>query len=222
MGREKKSLSGLNRFDAIFFINLESCKERRRSIEAQLSMAGAEPGRVRRFAAIEDLLNGHRGCAKSHLGVLKIALQEKLENILILEDDFVFTQNSDAIDTFFHHFQSQWDVFFLSAKVLKHEPTKHDDIRRILSAKMAHSYAVHQRYFSVLIALYEHIVQEMEGHFTSGHTDEALYALDQTWNVLMPKGRWYAPRILLGHQSDGYSHIDHVHLSRPIPHMQLD
>ena len=79
----------MNRFSDIkniYYINLESRLDRKIHIEKELKNIGLQ---ARRFNAVK-CNNGAIGCSISHLEVLKMAAQLKLDHILILEDDIQF------------------------------------------------------------------------------------------------------------------------------------
>ena len=82
-------------FQRFYVVNLPERTDRRREMLAELATAGiaADDPRLRFFRAVrpEDAgpfpSLGSRGCYLSHLGILREALAEGLENVLVLEDD---------------------------------------------------------------------------------------------------------------------------------------
>jgi glycosyl transferase family 25 len=89
------------RFERIFIINLASRADRRQEMSEQLSRVGlsADSEQIRFFNAVRPTeaegfpTIGTRGAFMSHLGVLRQAVAEGLERILILEDDVNFSQD---------------------------------------------------------------------------------------------------------------------------------
>ena len=77
-------------FDAIYCINLDRDRERWRRIASRFEGLGILD-RVRRFPAIETPTNHHIGCALSHRGVIQEVKRQGLENVLVFEDDALFT-----------------------------------------------------------------------------------------------------------------------------------
>ncbi len=87
-------------FDRIYVINLPYRKDRLNSVTKELGRAGISfcPGKVEVFSAIRpeepagfpDI--GWRGCFLSHLGVIKQAKKDKLNNVLIMEDDLLISR----------------------------------------------------------------------------------------------------------------------------------
>ncbi len=87
-------------FDRIYVINLPYRKDRLNSVTKELGRAGINfcPGKVEVFSAIRpeepagfpDI--GWRGCFLSHLGVIKQAKKDNLNNVLIMEDDLLISR----------------------------------------------------------------------------------------------------------------------------------
>ena len=69
-----------------FVINLKKRPERLNYIKKEFEYIGWDNVEV--FEGIE--LNSHVGCAKSHLEIIKRAINDNLENVIIFEDDIVF------------------------------------------------------------------------------------------------------------------------------------
>jgi len=89
----------LNFFDKSYIINLPERTDRRQKMEQELKLLGSvEPSRVVFFPAVKPADPGDfpsigaRGCFLSHLEVLKEAKRQNLDNVLILEDDLLFTR----------------------------------------------------------------------------------------------------------------------------------
>lgn len=202
----------LRQIDAVYYINLNHRKDRKLSIESQLEVLGVDKSKVQRISAIHNVLNGHLGCAKSHIKALDQAINNQLENVLILEDDMMFSKNrlevENYIEEFFQIFEDQWDVFFLAANVLNYESTHSEKIKRVTQALCAHAYCVNRRYFSTLKECFQSSVDEMgeEELFM----DSQYKAIDRKWMDLQKVDRWYIGKYPLGHQGRSYSDIEHM------------
>jgi hypothetical protein len=89
----------LDCFRTVYVINLPERKDRRRAIVKELESAGMPlaPGSVEMFPAVKPSDKrgfpniGARGCFLSHLGILRQAIERKLPNVLILEDDLMIS-----------------------------------------------------------------------------------------------------------------------------------
>ncbi len=77
-------------FDAIYCINLNTKTDRWEAVQARFEALGIA-GRVRRFPAFETPSNHHIGCALSHRAILAEAKQRGLRNVLVFEDDVIFS-----------------------------------------------------------------------------------------------------------------------------------
>ena len=82
-------------FERIVVINLPERTDRRREMTAELRRAGIDrrDPRLQFFAGIRPADAGQypsigaRGCFESHLGVIREAIRDRVESVLILEDD---------------------------------------------------------------------------------------------------------------------------------------
>ncbi|MCF7806271.1 MAG: glycosyltransferase family 25 protein [Simkaniaceae bacterium] len=212
---------GLHRFDAILYINLAHRQDRKKRVLSNLQKANVNMKRVIRIDACPDALNGHRGCALSHIKALQFAITKKYQNALILEDDFVFHSSSSEIEhyveTFFDHFKSNWDVFLLSSNVIEYEATSHSNIKRVLCAQTAHSYAVNQHYFPILLKNFEFALSLMKDDIFFFQTGDNTRAIDQIWKLLQPHGKWYIGEKTIGKQGASFSDIEIDHIKRFMP-----
>jgi GR25 family glycosyltransferase involved in LPS biosynthesis len=201
----------LHPFDGVVYINLSHRKDRNQLLLEELSRLEIAPYLIHRIDAIHDFLNGHRGCAQSHYLALEFAQKKGWKNVLVLEDDMQFTKSKEEvkqeIDTFFQHFTSCWDVFFLAANVFESCPTDHPSIKKVLCAQCAHAYAVNQHYFSTLQRCFQEAYQAMQDD--EYFVDSLFKAIDQRWKTIQPQGRWYIGQVL-GQQRRSYSDIEHV------------
>ena len=81
----------------IFYINLDKRTDRKIHIENQLKLLNWS---AHRFPAILHSF-GAIGCSLSHLTLLRYARKNKLDHILIMEDDVTFLNPSLLIISFF-------------------------------------------------------------------------------------------------------------------------
>jgi GR25 family glycosyltransferase involved in LPS biosynthesis len=77
-------------FDAIYCINLDRQPERWAAMQRRFRKLGIER-RVRRLPAADTPLNHHIGCALSHRRIIAEAKQQRLQAVLVFEDDVHFT-----------------------------------------------------------------------------------------------------------------------------------
>lgn len=202
----------LNFFDKIFYINLSHRKDRKESIETQLKDLGVDVSRVVRVEAHHDVLNGHKGCALSHVKALQQAKALNISNALILEDDMVFEKSKETIDNyieeFFQSFSNEWDVFFLATNVFEYLDTGHANYKAVKKSLCAHAYAVNHCYLDTLIDCFETAAKLMvEDELFTGAMHKAI---DRAWHKLQGKDRWFIGKEPLGHQGASYSDIEHI------------
>ena len=86
--------------DKIIYINLDKRTDRKAEIEQELQHNNL---RFERFPAIQTP-EGCIGCSLSHLQVVKLAKERGYNNILILEDDFMFLSSDSGPPTQKHRF----------------------------------------------------------------------------------------------------------------------
>lgn len=85
----------IQHFQRSYIVNLPERDDRRREMNAELKQAGlcADGKRIRYFRAVRPADAGEfpslgaRGCFMSHLGILKEAIRDGLDNLLVMEDD---------------------------------------------------------------------------------------------------------------------------------------
>ena len=103
-------------FDAIYCINLARETARWREVTARFTRLGILH-RVRRFEAIPAQPNHHIGCGLSHRAVVEEASRHGLENLLVLEDDVVFTTDViEGLQTALQELRGrEWKMLYLGA-----------------------------------------------------------------------------------------------------------
>ncbi|MEG3123318.1 glycosyltransferase family 25 protein [Sphingomonas sp. GB1N7] len=111
----------LAKFDQIRIINLPERKDRRREVTKELARIGAlgDP-QIAFFDAVKptdpaDFPSlGARGCFMSHLDILRAAVADGVGTLLIIEDDFNFTDDfaMSAREQIDRLFGADWDIFY--------------------------------------------------------------------------------------------------------------
>jgi len=114
-------------FDRAYVINLSDRPDRRHQAEQEFRRAGINipNGNVQFYTAVRPTDKGRfenigtRGCFNSHRGILEIADQERLRNVLIFEDDVSFRDIGVAFErqlmTQLSH--EDWDVVFFGYSI---------------------------------------------------------------------------------------------------------
>ena len=187
--------------DKIIYINLNKREDRKLSIENELDNYGFK--NYERFEAIETLGMGFIGCANSHLSVLKIAKERNYKNILILEDDFVFSVNKTKLDILLDEFfqiNIPYDVCMLSYNLNEFLEIDNSVVNKILFSQTASGYIVNSNYYNVLIELYEWAMPLLMS--TRQHW---IYANDIVWEKYQRNDNWVYFKNRIGKQRAGFS-----------------
>ena len=184
----------LSAFDSIRIVSLPYRLDRRAAIATDLSAYGLVPGhgRVSFFDAIRpDSVGGFpsvgaRGCYLSHLEVLRQARADKVNRLLVLEDDAMFLPVLvDSMPSLGSFLKDDWDLLY-PGHFLATEP---GPLRWLLTSNSilcTHAYAVNQRVISVLIHDLEVYLMRPPGDPLGGpmHLDAAY----NTFRAQHPEG----------------------------------
>ncbi len=189
------------KIEKVFFINLDKRTDRREEIENELKKMDIV---AERYPAIYTPESGIVGCGYSHLNVLKMAKEQNVKNVLILEDDFEFIISKEEFEEELEHFFNtipDYDVCMLGYIVQQSEEVNNNPkIRRLLNAQTASGYIVNGNYLDTLIELYSWAIPALER--TNEHWN---YANDHVWKQLQPNGKWYYFVNRIGKQRRSYS-----------------
>ena len=187
----------------VFYINLESRKDRKIHAEFQLKSIGITS--ASRFNAIKAT-NGAIGCSMSHLRCLEIAKQNNWDHILIVEDDITFKNPSLFAKqlNFFLDTHKVWDVVLIGGNVVPPYKQIDDTCIKVFSCQTTTGYMVKSHYYDILIENYkmgiQKLLREPEKHI--------LYAIDKYWFQLQEKHLWYLIIPLTVTQREDYSDIE--------------
>lgn len=175
-----------NIFDKTYIINLPERIDRKHEIQAELKSIGSDliTGKVELFPAIKPHdygdfpSQGVLGCFLSHLQVLKLAREENLKNVLIIEDDLAISRRIRRISSILPDFLNDrdWDIIFLGflpycgldfSDYYSKASVKSYDSNKIYSIEMTdkpvrgtHFYVVRQSMYTPLIVYLENLLNE--------------------------------------------------------------
>jgi hypothetical protein len=211
---------GLNRLDAIIYINLDHRKDRKKQIEKELERMGVKKSKIIRFPAVYEKMNGHLGCVKSHIGVMKIIQNSNFNNALILEDDFKFTLSKDEtnkkIEHFLDKFGKNWDAIHLSRGHWNKDKDIDEHLCKIKNSTTSSGYIVNNNN-----NFYENLLNDFKGSeekltrnlekWLIENPGKKKYedgaALNQHWAGLQSRSKWYMFEPVLGEQAGSPSTI---------------
>jgi hypothetical protein len=201
--------TGLNRFDKVFYINLEHRQDRNQQILSELQKLEVDPKKIVRIDAYRDILNGHRGCALSHIKALKLALEMDLEEVVILEDDAFFLTDTSELEAHLSHFfmhVNAYDILLLGSRVELFQESNITGIHRARRARLAHAYVVRKHYIPKLLAVYEATYKRLLSIPLAKEAHDCV--IDRAWDPLFEQDRILFTKIF-AYQRGGYSDIQH-------------
>ena len=201
---------GINRLDAIIYINLENRNDRKELLMKELEKLNTNMGKVHKISGVFIPKNGHKGCIQSHILALNMIKLNKWKRVLILEDDAELDITPEifndllnkTIDTLDEKY-SNWDVIML-ATANKDIDNKQEmipldivspdgnklNIQKLKTATTSSAYIVKDTYVDNIINLFNTCNDNMEHKKLSGQGFE-YWALDQKWAELQIKDNWY-------------------------------
>jgi hypothetical protein len=164
----------IEHFQRCVIVNLPERDDRRREMNAELRQAGlsADGAHIRYFRAVRPIDAGEfpslgaRGCFMSHLGILKEAIRDDLDNILVMEDDLALDPRVCAApQAMLKAFQeARWDFAYfghVEASDGRENPAWQETRAPLATT---HFYALNRR---VLRPLHDHLeacLQRPSGH----------------------------------------------------------
>ena len=169
----------------VFYINLDHREDRKQNIENELNELNWE---YKRFNAIK-LKDGRIGCSMSHLALLKKAKQEKLNYIVIIEDDAHFLNKAFISNIITKVIQEKikFDVFLLAGNIReKPLPTNYQNIFQVKKCCTTTAYIVSSLYYDKLIANIEESIKLL----MKKPKEHYYYAIDVYWQHLQARDDW--------------------------------
>lgn len=172
-------------FDRAYVVNLPERKDRRTIMVRELEKAGMPltANKTEIFPAIrpddagEFPSLGAWGCFLSHLTILKQAKEDRLANVLIMEDDLTISEQfrTDREVLVEQLRQTDWDFVYFG-HIEKTEETSPATLPPFFGPlQMTHFYGVNGKTFERLISFLEELQQRPGGHPDGGpmHLDGA-------------------------------------------------
>ena len=132
---------GINRLDAIIYINLENRTDRKDLLLKELKALNTNMAKVYKVSGVFIPKNGHKGCIQSHILALNMIKLNKWQRVLILEDDAKLTVSPESanniinktLDYLDSNDNINWNVVMLATanKVLNKSMTENNTILKI-------------------------------------------------------------------------------------------
>jgi len=186
----------------IFYINLESRPDRKSKFEIEMKKIGWN---ATRFNAIKQNF-GALGCSMSHLTLLKYAKVNKLDHILILEDDISFLFPELFINNLNNFLSSEkdFDVLLIAGNNMGPYEKINDNCVKIKKCQTKTGYLVKSNYFDKLITNIEEGLNNLSNNLNRLND----FAIDQYWNKLQLVDNWLLLTPLTVTQRPDYSNIE--------------
>lgn len=193
-----------DRFDKVYCINLPHRTDRRDNFISEVNKY--DLGNFEFFDAYygQKLLNPHNilpgnvGLIKTNIEILKKAIDENLNNIVIIEDDCVFTEEILNIDSYFEKLPDKWDMLYFGGNHNYHwggapKPIiVNEKVLKLVHTFTTHFVIINKNMFSVLIDKLSSYYQPID----------VIYAeIQKKYNV-------YSFYPSIAKQSTGYSDIE--------------
>jgi glycosyl transferase family 25 len=182
--------------DKVVYINLDKRPEK--NVHMQNITSVFPPEKVQRFSAIE-WSPGSVGCTKSHIAVMKLAIEKQWKNVLILEDDVVWNRYEQGYAQLEELIQKDYDVIHLGPSV----PRYNINTFQLYNASTTSSYIINGHYIPTLLSNFE---EGLELLVSANNIDKC--ACDKYWEACIQKDKWYTCMPCLMYQKEGYSDID--------------
>jgi FkbM family methyltransferase len=182
--------------EKVVYINLEHRTDRKELIEKELSIFSSK--KVVRFNAIKED-NGHIGASKSHIEVLKLAIKNNWENVLVVEDDATWHNLENGYPIFEKLIKENYDVILFGFGECNYIINENYKLSKAISAT---AYLIKNHYYATLLQNFEESLEKLI-------VNPSWYnCIDQGWHKLMASDNWYGIYPVILYQRDGYSDIE--------------
>jgi len=157
--------------------------------------------------------NGAKGCSHSHYRAMQYCLDNHLNNVLILEDDYFIEENSQEIN---HKLENifkiqQWDVimlWWLLNGVEKRSLKINDDLRKITHHKYGASstlaYAVNKSMFIILRDIFLQSFNKLDDVYNH---QQKKSKTDAIWHPIQKNYHWLIIEPKIGIQKETKSDV---------------
>ena len=188
--------------DKVVYINLDERQDRKKRVESELKKYFPSE-KMQRFNAIKykdaHKTNGYIGCARSHIAVLEMAIQQNWKNVLVVEDDAIWSNFEIGYPILEKLIKNRFDVITLGVTCAKYDKSNY----KLLDGQSTTGYLINNHYYNTLIDNLKTGIEHLL--YSDNHSK---YALDQYWKILQAKDTWFCvvPSLLV--QGPSYSDIE--------------
>jgi glycosyl transferase family 25 len=164
-------------FDRVSIVHLPERTDRLASLTSELSSVGLDIKSAKvsiPHAPKPDSANGFPsrgvyGNFMSHLGIIEQAYADNLDNVLVLEDDAIFSRSlrQRTIADFLR--LNEWDTVFLGHSIKRGLPNSGSGLARFSGTFLwSHCYGVHRRIMPRIIEYFHRTLEREPGHPDGG------------------------------------------------------
>ena len=189
----------------IVYINMDARTNRKSILLREFERVGFPEDKIMRFPASSYHGCANTGCLLSHANALEMAYNMNFQNVLILEDDFVFIEDTQKIHNdikSFFELKIDWDVVMFTTCAAVLSENTNSLISRISSSGNGAGYLVNRPMMLELSTLFKANVENLFS--TKQHW---IYQNDILWKTIMATSQWYMFNHYLGYQKEGYSDL---------------
>jgi glycosyl transferase, family 25 len=173
--------------DKIVYINLDKRTDRKKEIEDHFHKYEIPKDKIIRLSATENS-KGNIGCSFSHVRALEMAIENKWESVLIVEDDLEFNYTKKELDKIFlefaNMFKNKYDLFQMAWGPSKEvKQIKKTFFYKCICGGSALAYLVNSKFYPKLIQNFKEgnkQLIETNGE-TIGKNGYSPYNLDMYW-----------------------------------------
>lgn len=193
-------------FDKTYCINLDRRNDRWDTFFSDFPLVDWIVKGFDRFKAVDGKENpppatwkrskGAWGCLQSHTKLIEKVVEDKLNSVLIFEDDAVFVPNfKERANEFLAAVPSDWEILYFGG--IHTEPPKlvNDKVCRAMGVKLTHAYALRGQGIKKV-------------HCILSNFQNCNLEVDELLRDLCPRAWVYAPTIWLVNQSGSESDIE--------------
>ena len=181
----------------IIYINLDKRTDRNESIQKQLAIF--DQNKITRMSAVNNPENPIVGCATSHLNAIKMARTNNYPNVLILEDDAVWSDIDKGYPKFEMLAKKPYDVIMLGGTFKKYDKNTY----KVNSAQSTASYLVNSSY-------YDKIIDGIQKSLADPNTDKNV---DVMYTIMQKQDNWFIVIPALMIQFASISNIQKAHVN---------
>jgi GR25 family glycosyltransferase involved in LPS biosynthesis len=166
-----------NLFDRIYCINLDRRTDRWESVQNEFKKFNIK--NIIRFSGIDGnmlkndtvLLNGELGILLTHLEIIKKAKLDNLDNVLIIEDDVIFSDEFLNIQSYMKEVPDDWDFIYFGGNHIYGKPPQkiNEKILKLNFTVALQCVAIKKTMFDKIIEILPKKQKQVDGYYADFH-----------------------------------------------------